>query len=75
MTVISMHRRLTAIEARDRPKGGYCVQVPADADEDTIAGCIAEHRLRTGWRGPVLLIEPAMTEAEWLESYAPLTAR
>ena len=71
MTVIAMHRRLAALEARGRPTGGYGVQVPIDADEDTIAVCIAEHQLRTGWRGPVLLVHPVMTEAEWLERFAP----
>jgi len=71
VTVIALHRRLERLEARDRPAGGYGVRVPADADEATIAACIAAHRLRTGWHGPVMLLEPVMTEAEWLERYAP----
>jgi len=64
-----MQRRLAALEMRSRPAGSYVVRKPADADDDAVIAAIAEHRLRTGWTGPVMLAEPDMTEDEWLARF------
>jgi hypothetical protein len=55
----------------------YVVRVPADAvhDDEAVRAAIADHQRRTGWMGPVLLVEPEMTQSEWLARYGRAEAR
>jgi hypothetical protein len=61
--------RLEVAAARSAPS--YVVRVPSGAigDEAIARAAIAKHRQRTGWMGPVLLVEPELTHSEWLARY------
>ena len=65
----TIHRRLTALEARHRSTPSYVVEVSDEdmADLAAMQAAIAEHQRRTGWTGPVIVAPAEVTVEEWAE--------
>ena len=67
-----LQARLMRLErAGNRTSQSCFVSIPVGMthNEEVVHEAIADHQRRTGWMGPVWLVEPEVTEAEWLARY------
>ena len=68
----ALERRVVRLEGIVAgPPSSYVVFVEPEAlgDAEAVCAAIAEHRRRTGWKRPVMVLPPVLTTAEWLRRY------
>jgi hypothetical protein len=61
--------RLEHASHNGRHNNGVTMAAGTIHDEQAVRAAIAGHQRRTGWTGPMLLVEPELTEVEWLARY------